>query len=467
MRWNNLTLRAQVMAIVFISWTIVGVISVGFDIYQFKDSRAEEIMNRGDAYLAEVVSTLARTSPQNRETVAQNFFPSEWSVRIGTSEAAAALKNGFRRPNLAQWLLARLESRGLDIAELSVADTIVHDSEDPNELLVLFKGRVLPSGTIVEEHGKGRYLVSVFSVRLTGETGWMNCYLLMKPKEIWPSVVVGSIDSLSALIMLCLLGFLIQKIMHPLSAIAVNAELIGRGQEVGPLVEVGSIDVRRTIVAFNRMEARIVLALEYKTALLRSLGHDLKGPIARISDAMQTVSPDETKSKLLKRLSSIREIVNSVTSLNRATHHDGEIAKIDLPSLIEALVDEQVEAGRDVTCSIEHSVVVRGRHNAITRVLRNLLENAAKYGGTANVILTISENMAAIHIDDEGPGIPTEQLETAFEPFQRLGAAGPGSGLGLAIVRTIVVDQGGTVSLENRASGGLRASVFLPIDEQI
>ena len=108
-----------------------------------------------------------------------------------------------------------------------------------------------------------------------------------------------------------------------------------------------------------------------------------------------------------------------------------------------------------------------GRYNALTRVLRNLLENAVKYGGTAHVTLTSSENMAAIHVDDDGPGIPSEQLETAFEPFQRLGAEGPGSGLGLAIVRTIVVDQGGTVSLENRIGGGLRASVFLPIDMQV
>ncbi len=466
MRWNNLTLRGQVMAIVLISWTFVGVFSVVIDVFQFRSSRADEIKTRGDAYLAEVVSTLFRTAPENRTEVAQGFFPAEWNVRIGAQDMAVELEGGTLRPNLAQWLLERLEARGLDVAELSVADVLIHDAEDPNDLLALFDDRVLPSGEVVEDDGRGRFLVSLFSVRLTGETEWINCYLLMTPKDIWPAVFAGSVDSLSALIMLCLLAFLIQKIMRPLNAMAVNAELIGRGQEVGPLMEVGSIDVRRTIIAFNRMEARIVLALEYKTTLLRSLGHDLKGPIERMNDALQNVSPEETKNQLLRRLESVRDIVMSVTSLNRATHHDGEIARVDLRSLIEALVDEQVEAGRDVTCHIEQPAIVSGRHNAITRVLRNLLENAVKYGGVTKVTLTTSGDTAAIHVDDEGPGIPDDQLDTAFEPFQRLGAEGPGSGLGLAIVRTIVVDQGGTVSLENRADGGLRASVFLPIDKQ-
>ena len=166
-------------------------------------------------------------------------------------------------------------------------------------------------------------------------------------------------------------------------------------------------------------------------------------------------------------METISDIVNSVTNLNRETHHDGELARLDLRSLVEALVDEQVEAGRDVTCTIEQSAVVKGRHNALTRVLSNLLENAVKYGGRTNVSLTASNDLAAIHIDDEGPGIPAEQLETAFEPFQRLGATEPGTGLGLAIVRAIVVDQGGTVTLENRPSGGLRANVLLPLDSGV
>ncbi|WP_180888279.1 ATP-binding protein [Ruegeria sp. THAF57] len=450
------------MSIVLVSWTIVGVFSVVTDMVQIQNSRAEEIRHRGDAFLAQVVSTLAHLPPDSRAEAAHGFFPAEWSVRVGTQDAASELMGGRHRPKLADWLKARLEHRGIAVAELSVADTVVDARHDQSALLQLFKSH---SGEPLDPQSVDAFLVSVFSVRLKDDDEWLNCYLLMKNKSIVPLVVVGSIDSLVALTLLCILALLIQKVMRPLSAMAVNAELIGRGEEVGPLIETGAIDIRNTIIAFNRMEARIVLALEYKTTLLRSLGHDLKGPIERMNDVLQNVSPEETKDRLLKRLDSVREIVMSVTSLNHATHYDGEIARIDLRSLIEALVDEQVDAGRDVTCQIEHPAIVSGRHNAITRVLRNLLENSVKYGGATKVTLTTSGDTAAIHVDDEGPGIPAEQLETAFEPFQRLGAEGPGSGLGLAIVRTILVDQGGTVTLENRTGGGLRASVFLPIDK--
>ncbi|WP_424830150.1 sensor histidine kinase [Ruegeria sp.] len=462
MRWNDLKLRTQVMSIVFVSWAIVGVFSVTTDMVQIRESRAEEIRNRGDAFLAQVVSTLARVPPDDRAEAALGFFPAEWSVRVGAQDAAAALGKGRHRPNMADWLMARLEHRGIAVAELSVADTVIDARHDQSALLQLFKSH---SGTPLDAESVDAFLVSVFSVRLKDDEEWLNCYLLMKNNSIAPFVFVGSIDSLVALILLCTLAFLIQKVMRPLSAMAVNAELIGRGEEVGPLIETGAADIRQTIIAFNRMEARIVLALEYKTTLLRSLGHDLKGPIARMHDAIEKLEPTATKEQLHNRLDALSEIVNSVTDLNRETHHDGDLARLDLRSLIEALVEEQVDAGRDVTYTIEQSAIVNGRHNALTRVLRNLLENAVKYGGRTNVTLTRVDEMAAIQIDDEGPGIPAEQLETAFEPFQRLGAEGPGSGLGLAIVRTIVVDQGGTVSLENRAGGGLRASVFLPIDK--
>jgi len=461
MRWNDLTLRTQIMSIVLISWTIVGVFSIVTDVIHIRNSRAEEIQNRGDAFLAQVVSTLASVSPDKREEAALGFFPAEWSVRIGTQDAATALADGRLRPNLADWLTARLEHRGIAIADLSVADTVVDAKHDQSALLQLFKSH---SGAPLDAESVDSFLVSVFSVRLKDDTEWLNCYLLLKTKTIVPLVIVGSIDSLVALTLLCALAFLIQRVMRPLSAMAVNAELIGRGEEVGPLIKAGAIDIRHTIIAFNRMEARIVLALEYKTTLLRSLGHDLKGPIAHMQDEIGKLELTKSKEQLLKRLETVSDIVNSVTDLNRQTHHDGELARLDLRSLIEALVDEQVEAGRDVTCTIEQPALVMGRHNALTRVLRNLLENAVKFGGRTNVTLTRSNDMAAIHIDDEGPGIPAEQLETAFEPFQRLGATEPGTGLGLAIVRAIVVDQGGTVTLENRVGGGLRASVLLPLD---
>jgi signal transduction histidine kinase len=306
--------------------------------------------------------------------------------------------------------------------------------------------------------------MGVFSIRFEGETDWLNFYLLMAPEDFWPILLARSIDSIVGIGLMVALAFLVGHVMSPLGALTSNAERLGRGEETGALQPEGSIDIREAIVAFNRMEKRIVHALQYQVALLRSLGHDLSGPLDRLRDATEELKSEEARERLVKRLSAVDSIVHSVASFARETRRDPETSRIDLPSLIEALVDEQVENGCDATVSIKTHPVIRGRYNALTRAFRNLIENAIKYGGSAHATVSSEDEMAVLQVEDDGPGIAAESLESAFEPFQRLGASGPGSGLGLSIVQAIIVDHGGTVELTNRSGGGLKATVLLPLE---
>ena len=110
-------------------------------------------------------------------------------------------------------------------------------------------------------------------------------------------------------------------------------------------------------------------------------------------------------------------------------------------------------------------VLVAGRAAALRRALRNLLENAAAYGARATARIERDDGEVRVVVEDEGPGIPEAELERVFEPFVRLEASRSrdtgGSGLGLAIARGILRGHGGDVRLENRADGGLRATVVL------
>ena len=114
----------------------------------------------------------------------------------------------------------------------------------------------------------------------------------------------------------------------------------------------------------------------------------------------------------------------------------------------------------------EVRVTVAESAAAARRALRNLLENAAAYGALATARIDRDGSGVRVVIEDEGPGIPEDDLERVFEPFVRLEASRSrdtgGSGLGLAIARSIVRGHGGDVHLENRAEGGLRATVALP-----
>ena len=103
----------------------------------------------------------------------------------------------------------------------------------------------------------------------------------------------------------------------------------------------------------------------------------------------------------------------------------------------------------------------------LRRALRNLIENALRYGGTAQVSLTREGGTAVIAVEDEGPGIPPEDVAAMLEPFRRGEASRNrgtgGAGLGLTLTRAILAEHGGELRLANRTQGGLRAEMRLPL----
>lgn len=143
-------------------------------------------------------------------------------------------------------------------------------------------------------------------------------------------------------------------------------------------------------------------------------------------------------------------------------------ARVDLGSLLDSLVEDMTVAGVPVTIAAGPRAVVRGDPGALRRLFANLIDNAARYGTSAALDWSITGNLAIIHIDDRGPGIDPIRAEWLFEPFVRgdpsRNRATGGSGLGLAIVRSIARRHGGDATLANRAEGGARATVTLPVD---
>jgi signal transduction histidine kinase len=141
--------------------------------------------------------------------------------------------------------------------------------------------------------------------------------------------------------------------------------------------------------------------------------------------------------------------------------------ELDLVSLLESLCDDYADMGQPVICLAEGKQVYACRANTLRRVLQNLIGNAIKYAGGAEVSLVRTESELLILVCDRGPGIAEGQLEEVFKPFVRLDEARnteSGSvGLGLAIARTLVHQHGGELSLHNRPEGGLEARISLPL----
>ncbi|MGE4324359.1 MAG: sensor histidine kinase, partial [Sphingobium sp.] len=142
--------------------------------------------------------------------------------------------------------------------------------------------------------------------------------------------------------------------------------------------------------------------------------------------------------------------------------------RMDVAALVETLVDEQQQLGRDVTMATQTRVVAEIQPDLLRRAVTNLLDNAVKYGGGATASVTATSNGIEIRIADEGPGIPDDQMASVLEPFYRVEGSRNrdtgGVGLGLAIARSVAENHGGELRLERAdpAKGGLAATIALP-----
>ena len=115
-------------------------------------------------------------------------------------------------------------------------------------------------------------------------------------------------------------------------------------------------------------------------------------------------------------------------------------------------------------------VIVAGERAALARVVGNLIDNALKYGGQADVAVVAGASAVEIMVDDRGPGIPACERQRIFEPFLRLDPSRNrergGAGLGLAIARHLIQSHGGAIAVEDRPGGGARFRVSLPLAEK-
>jgi signal transduction histidine kinase len=138
----------------------------------------------------------------------------------------------------------------------------------------------------------------------------------------------------------------------------------------------------------------------------------------------------------------------------------------DIAALVHSIVDDMADAGMPVKMQPAGPIVYDCRPDALKRAIRNLLDNAVKYGKAASAAIQSTPKTIEIIIDDEGPGIPEQELSRVFDPFYLLEESRSretgGVGLGLAIAQSIVQAHRGELVLSNRPTAGLRARIALP-----
>lgn len=263
------------------------------------------------------------------------------------------------------------------------------------------------------------------------------------------------------------LGLLVVRLIaRPLRELSSAADRIGRPGQTVTVPEEGPREVRQAAQAFNRMQARIDRLIADRTQALAAVSHDLRTPLARLRLRAGFLDDAEVQQQIDADLDEMDAMIGSTLAYLRGDEEQEEVRSADIAAMLQTLCGDAEDMGKAVTYEGPPQARLPCRAIALKRAFANVIDNAVKYGTSARVVLADRGRELVIHVDDAGPGVPEEQLESVFQPFYRLeesrNRGTGGSGLGLAIARQAVGHHGGSVTLQNLAGGGLRASIRLP-----
>lgn len=282
-----------------------------------------------------------------------------------------------------------------------------------------------------------------------------------------------------------------------LEALQRGVERWGAGDLSARIPATGHDEVAFLAGRFNHAAERIETLMESHKSLLANASHELRSPLARIRmglELMEGEAPDgdpaaltrsdRRKGEILRSINELDQLIDEILLASRLDARQADAEPFETLDLTGLAAEECSRVNAELHAELAttgiartgHSLTVQGSARLLRRLIRNLLENARRYGnGEINVELAQihagNRQLAVIKVHDRGPGVPAEQRERIFEPFYRLPGASEragGVGLGLALVKSISQRHGGSVRCEARPGGGASFIVELPTaDEKI
>lgn len=247
-------------------------------------------------------------------------------------------------------------------------------------------------------------------------------------------------------------------------------QAMGRGGALPVLDDTrGPLEVRQTSQVFNGMARGLQAQFEQRSLMMAAVSHDLRTPLTRLRMRLETLRPDPVAERCVTDVQDINAMIDAVLDAMHQERQQEPLQPVDVLAMVQAMADDLQEAGQDVQASGE-AVTLKVQPVAFKRILSNLISNAVRYGQGAQVRVAVQPQpppgQVCITVDDHGPGIPPDQLETVFQPFVRLEGSRSrdtgGVGLGLYIARELALRHGGSITLLNRPEGGLRAELRVP-----
>jgi len=448
--------------------TVVAVIisyAIAFAIYA--NERGSALRRAAEMGVADrvayAVERLREMPPARRAAVAESIRDLNLRFHVSTDPTVSQSAVGGPGARIARGIEERLS--GTEVrAQARTVDAPSRRWREARERLRFDENQVLPRRPPNEAPTVRVTEVTLSILIVDGE--WLNARArLPGPRPAPLSVLVGALASV--IIVGIGAALISRQIGRPLADLANAARALGAGQTNVAAPVSGPEDVRRASSAFNAMAERLGRQLNRQRQMLWALSHDLRTPITAIRLRAELIEDDSARQRLLASVEEMEQLTEQALALARAGASEETRVRVDLAEIVRTLCGELQDMGVDIRAEANEPVIAECRRSEVARALRNLAENAGKYGGGGVMrAYRSAAKEAVVEVLDNGPGVPADQLTKLSEPFFRADSARSsntnGAGLGLAIAQAIAEAHAGRLVLANRTPRGFSASLVLP-----
>jgi signal transduction histidine kinase len=376
--------------------------------------------------------------------------------------AASSARHGQAEADLREIF----ESQGLKLGQVMVYDRLL--SDDPK-----MARRLERRNRILGREGGHPHHLMVASIELPQANRWLTVRIPVPRGE---PALIGSLLGQTLLLyglMFGAIALIVGRITKPLAALTKRLEQFAVDRDAQHQLEPqGPDDMRRLIVAHNAMEQRIAALLDEKDVMLGAIGHDLKTPLAALRVRIESVEDDTERAKMAATIEDITRSLDDILSLARVGRPSDPLEPSELNALVGQVAEEFEDMGEPVSFEAGERAVLPLRATWLRRAVRNLAVNALRYGKAARIAVVKNDGQVLVSVEDDGPGIPADQIETMMQPFTRgepsRNSMTGGGGVWVSLALVASETHRGTLTLTNRTGengevAGLTATLALPL----
>lgn len=455
------SLLGQMLLSVAAALLVAQVIS-GVLLWRAQEQRREELLMNAAAF--RLVAPPMEGMDRRHGVPKRGFDP--FRIRLEHTDSFTVEPNDTRHEAREARLREILTREGFAVNDLRVVTHMIAD--DPLALENLRERRPFRDNLDIAER---ELLVAALQTQPDGQ--WSIARIPMRIRE--PQAPSGIVVQTLVLYIVLVggLALLLRRITRPLAALTARMEGFNRAREfAGQLEPSGPDDTRRLIEAHNAMEGRVAALLDEKDVMLGAIGHDLKTPLAALRVRIETVDNETERARMAATIEDIARTLDDILSLARVGRPSDQPENTELSALTASVVEEFEDLGGNVTLGETSRTALTVRTTWLRRALRNLVANALRYAGNARVSLLRENGHVTFRVEDDGPGIPEDEIQAMLQPFKRGEASRSretgGAGLGLTLARAIAEQHGGSLRLTNRRAAdgsieGLAAELRLPL----